>query len=342
MRAVREAHVKAIVIREFGPADVMRMEEVPTPEPGPGEVLVEVHAVSVNRTLDTVVRAGKYARKSPLPHVVGVDPVGVITRIGPGVTDRKVGDRVVTHLRLNKPNEPPRMLGVDAWGGYAEYVTVPAANTYLIPDGLDFTMACVAARHGPIAFHLLRDRVKLAAGEWVLVMGAAGGLGNAGIQAAKYLGANVIAAAGANDRVRSALNLGADAGINYRTQDLTAEVLRITQRRGVDVVFENIGAPDLFPKAFASLARFGRLITAGGHGGGTVPLDVNRLYLNQLTIMGAVGETPDDIRLVLDAAAQGKFRIHVDRVLPLSQAVEAHQMVEARTVSGKVVLAPKL
>ena len=115
--------MRAIVIREFGPPDVLRLEEVPTPEPGPGEVLIKVHAVSVNRTLDTVVRAGKYVRRVTLPLVPGVDPSGVVAKLGPGVTCRKVGDRVVTQLRVREPTdtEPPRLLGVHTWGGYAEY-----------------------------------------------------------------------------------------------------------------------------------------------------------------------------------------------------------------------------
>jgi NADPH:quinone reductase len=318
----------------------MRVEEVPTPEPGPGEVLIRVHAVSVNRTLDLVVRAGKYARPVTLPLVPGVDPAGVVAKLGPDVTARRVGDRVVTALRVNRegPYAAPRLLGVHTWGGYAEYVKAPAANTQLIPDRLDFPTACVVARHAPTAFHLLRDRAKLKAGEWVLVMGAAGGLGSAGVQAAKFLGANVIAAAGADERVQVGLDLGADAGVNYRAQDLTAEVLRITEQRGVNVVFENIGDADLFPKAFASLSRHGRLVTAGGHGGGIVPLDVNRLYHNQITIIGATGETPDDVTMSLEAAAAGRFKVIIDQVLPLAEAARAHEIVGARSGLGKVVL----
>src|SRR5262245_19186814 len=207
----------------------MRVEEVPDPEPGPGEVLIRVHAVSVNRTLDLVVRAGKYT----LPLVPGVDPAGVVARLGPDVTNRKVGDRIVTALRVDRESKfaAPRLLGVHTWGGYAEYVKARAENTQLIPDGLDFPTACVVARHAPTAFHLLRDRARLQAGEWVLVMGAAGGLGSAGVQAAKYLGAKVIAAAGADERVKVGCDLGADAGVNYRSQDLTAEVMRITEDR---------------------------------------------------------------------------------------------------------------
>jgi NADPH:quinone reductase len=318
----------------------MRIEDVPDPEPGPGEVLIRVHAVSVNRTLDLIVRAGKYARPVTLPLVPGVDPAGVVAKLGPDVTHRKVGDRVVTALRVNRESQfaAPRLLGVHTWGGYAEYVKAPAANTQLIPDGLDFPTACVVARHAPTAFHLLRDRAKLKEGEWVLVMGAAGGLGSAGVQAAKYLGAKVIAAAGADERVKVGLELGADAGVNYRSEDLTAEILRITEERGVNVVFENIGDAELFPKAFAAISRHGRLVTAGGHGGGVVPLDINRLYHNQITIIGATGETPDDVTMSLEAAASGRFTAVIDRVLPLSQAVLAHEIVAARSGVGKVVL----
>jgi NADPH:quinone reductase len=334
--------LKAIIIREFGPPSVLRLEDVPTPEPGPGEVLIKVHAVSVNRTLDTVVRAGQYGRRVTLPLVPGVDPSGVIAKLGPGVTERNVGDRVVTQLRVREPTatEPPRLMGVHTWGGYAEYVKAPAENTTLMPDGLDFITATVVARHAPMAFFLLRDKAQLKAGEWVLIMGAAGGLGSAGVQVAKYLGAKAIAAAGSDARVKIGLELGADAGVNYRDQDLTVEALRITEGRGVNAVFENIGAPDLFPKAFASLARGGRLITAGGHGGGTVPLDVNRLYQNQLSVIGATGESRADVSMSLKAAAEGRLKALIDCVLPLSQAAHAHEIVEGRSGIGKVILDP--
>src|SRR5262245_49300724 len=176
----------------------MKLEEVPTPEPGPSEVLIKVHAVSVNRTLDTVVRAGKYARRVTLPLTPGVDPSGVITKLGPGVTDRKVGDRVTVQLRTAQDSgaDSIRNLGMHAWGGYAEYVTALANRTALVPEGLDFATATVVSRHAPTAFTLLREHGQLKSGEWVLVMGAAGGLGSAGVQVAKYLGASVIAAAG--------------------------------------------------------------------------------------------------------------------------------------------------
>jgi NADPH:quinone reductase-like Zn-dependent oxidoreductase len=266
----------------------------------------------------------------------------VIAAVGPGVAGRKVGDRVATTTRVSQgtATEAPKLLGVNVWGGYAEYVKVPEATTHLVPDGVDFPTATVIARHAPTAFHLLRNRARIEPGEWVLVMGAAGGLGSAGIQAAKYLGARTIAAAGADARVQAGLDLGADAGVNYRTQDLTTEVFRITAGRGVNLVFENIGDPELFPKAFATIARGGRLVTAGGHGGGIVPLDVNRLYHNHITIIGATGEGSTDVALSLQAAAEGRFKVLIDRILPLSEAVQAHEIVDARAGIGKVILDP--
>lgn len=334
--------MKAIVVREFGPPDVMRLEEVPDPKAGPGEVVIQVHAVSVNRTLDTVVRSGRFKRRVTLPLVLGIDPAGVIVEVGAGVGDRKVGDRVVTSMRVQSEAaaDGPQLGSVHAWGGYAEYIRARAESTVLVPDGVDLASAHVIARHAPTAFHLLRDRAKLEAGEWVLIMGAAGALGSAGVQVAKYLGAKVIAAAGADERVRIALDLGADAGVNYRAQDLTAEAMRITLDKGVNVVFENIADPELFPKAFAAIARKGRLVTTGAHGGGVVPLDVNHLYLKEITVIGATGHARADIAVSLQAAAEGRFKALIARILPLAQAPFAHELVESRATLGKIVLDP--
>jgi NADPH2:quinone reductase len=198
----------------------------------------------------------------------------------------------------------------------------------------------VVARHAPLAFTQLRDRAKVKPGEWVLIMGAAGGLGSIALQAAKHLGAQVIAAAGTDARVDAAKQLGADAGVNYHSQDLTAEVRRITGGAGVNVVLENVGDPELFPKAFAALAPGGRLVTAGGHAGGIVPLDVKHLYLNRITIIGNPHDTPENFELGLKLAAEGKLKVLIDQVLPLSQAVHAHRLVEARGGTGKILLDP--
>jgi NADPH:quinone reductase-like Zn-dependent oxidoreductase len=330
--------VKAIIVHDFGPPSVMKFEETPSPKATAGDVVIEVHAVSVNRTLDCAARAGKYSRPISLPFTPGVDPSGVIVEVGSGVTHRKVGDRVA--VRLNIGGEIEAGDSSQIGGGYAEYVCAPVGRTTIIPDNLDFVAATVISRHTPLAFALLRDQGRLQKNEWVLVMGAAGGLGSAGIQVARYLGAKVIAAAGADERVEVGLQIGADAGVNYRTQDLTAEVMKITNGKGANVVFENIGDPILFAKAFAAMASGGRLVTAGSHGGGAVPLDLTRLYQKRLTISGTTKATPDDIALSLKAAAEGCFRPVIDRILPLSAAVEAHEIVEARDGLGKVVLDP--
>ncbi|WEK48477.1 MAG: zinc-binding dehydrogenase [Candidatus Andeanibacterium colombiense] len=334
--------MKAVVMHEFGGPEVLRYEDFPMPLPGPGEVLVEVHAVSVNRTLDLVVRAGQYGAPVTLPHILGVDPSGVIAAVGSGVTERMVGERVVTLPWRGKPVGPLDAVGMQHLGGYAEFVKLPASATVPIPDGLGFAEATIVTRHAPQAFNLLRDRAGLKPGESVLVMGASGGLGSAGVQVAKLMGATVIAGAGAPDRVAAAIALGADHGVDYRAEDPTARVLELTDGRGVDVVFENIADPVLFPQAFHAIARHGRLVTAGSHGGGEVPLDVKRLYLYQIAVMGSLGFTHEDVVASLDAAARGEFGVLIDDVLPLREAAEAHRRVAGRGGVGKMVLSPKL
>jgi NADPH:quinone reductase-like Zn-dependent oxidoreductase len=333
--------MKAIVIHQFGDPSVLSLEDVPEPTLDAGEIALRVRAATVNQTLDVALRAGKYARRPPLPHVPGSDAAGEVTAVGPGVTSLKVGDRVVCHPIIGRqPSGAPKLLGVDTWGTYAESVKVPAGTVQIVPDTLDFITAAVVGRHGPLAFTQLRDRAQVKPGEWVLVMGAAGGLGSALVQAAKYLGARVIAAAGSDERVAAARGLGADEGINYRSQDLTAEARRITGGAGVNVVCDNIGDPATFPKALAALGFQGRLVTAGGHGGGTVPLDVKYLYLNVISIFGNPIDTPENFRLALKVAAEGKLKVLIDKVLPLKEAGRAHEIVEARSGIGKVVLTP--
>jgi NADPH:quinone reductase-like Zn-dependent oxidoreductase len=271
--------------------------------------------------------------------VPGSDAAGEVVAVAPDVKTIKVGDRVVCHPIVGRaPSGYPKLLGVDTWGTYAELVKVPASTVQIVPDALDFITAAVVGRHGPLAFTQLRDRAHVKPGEWVLVMGAAGGLGSALVQAAKYLGARVIAAAGSDERVRAALDLGADEGVNYRGKDLTVEARRITGGAGVNVVLDNIGDPATFPKALASLGFQGRLVTAGAHGGGSVTLDVKHLYLNFITIYGNPGDTPDNFKLALKVAAEGKFKVLIDQVLPLDEVRRAHELVEARSGIGKVVL----
>jgi len=346
--------VKAIVIREFGDPEVLRWEEVPTPTPGPQEVLVRVHAVSVNRTLDLQVRQDGGGYGAVLPLVLGNDPSGMVVAVGQGVEQPAVNQRVAVFGGVrcgacepcrqghDKPCTRPLMLGVHCWGGYAEYLCIPARNCVPIPDGLSFAEATLIARHFPLAFGEA-SLAGLRAGEWVLVMGAAGGLGSCIVQVARTVGAHVIAGAGENDRVQAALALGAYVGINYRRDDLEQEVMRLTQGRGVDVVFENIGDPSLWPAAFNSLAQGGRLVTAGAHGGGLVTLDVKRLYQRRLRVMSGLGaERREDLERALQLGVSGEFRVLIDQVMPLREAAAAHYRVAQNESVGKLVLDPTL
>ena len=217
---------------------------------------------------------------------------------------------------------------------------MPAENAFAIPERVSFADATVITRHFPMAFNLLVNKAELQAGEWVLVMGAAGALGSSGVQVAKMLGARVIAGAGSDERVAVALGYGADFGVNYRQRDLAKEVMRITGGRGADVVYENIADPALWPGAFNSLAWAGRLVTAGGHGGGQVTLDVKKLYLRRMRVIGAAGTNRRDVDRALEAAGKGNIRAIIDRTMPLRDAAAAHRIMEEQQILGKIILEP--
>ena len=346
--------MKAIVLMEYGGPDVLRLEDVPAPRPAAGEILVRVRSVSVNRTLDCTLRAGKYPVKVAMPHVLGVDPAGEVVEVGAGVDKFKPGDRVATIsimpcLRCKQCVKgleanclASKHIGLHRWGGYAEFVAVPERNAFRIADHLSFAEGSVITRHFPMAFNLLTSKTSVKPGEWVLVMGAAGALGSCCVQVAKMLGARVIAGAGADDRITLAKNYGADFGVNYREQNLAEEVMKLTDDNGVDVVCENIADRTLWPGAFNSLAIAGRLVTAGAHGGGIVDLDVKRLYLRRQSIHGAAGTNPQDVEKALDAARAGKIRAMNHRIMPLGAAAEAHRIVEQNEFAGKLILDPML
>jgi NADPH:quinone reductase-like Zn-dependent oxidoreductase len=344
--------MKAVLIERFGGPEVMEYREVSTPQPQAGEVLVAVHAVTVNRTLDIHVRRDGDGRSPVLPLVLGVDPTGEIVAVGEGVARERIGERVAIHSPVycgrcsacrGVPSPDcvkPLHVGIHRWGGYADYVVAPSANAIPIPAGLDYAEASVIFRHFPTAFHLLDCKAGLRAGETVLVMGAAGGLGNALIQVARERGARVVGAAGSDEGVALARALGADLAVHYRRDDLVARVRAFSDDRGADVVCENIGDPQLWNAAFESLAGGGRLVTVGAHAGGDVKLDVKKLYRRKLTLIGGAGSDEKDVRATYDGAAAGRFRAAIDRVLPLSQVAEAHRLVDERVVTGKVVLVP--
>jgi NADPH:quinone reductase-like Zn-dependent oxidoreductase len=233
-----------------------------------------------------------------------------------------------------------RHIGLQRWGGYAEYVAVPSSNAFTLTGNISFAEGSVITRHFPMAFNLLASKADLMPGEWVLVMGATGALGSCCVQVAKMLGGKVIAGAGDDARVELAKSYGAEFGVNYRNADLAAEVMKITDGQGVDVICENIADPTLWPGAFNSLATGGRLVTAGAHGGGEVKLDVKRLYMKRLRIIGAAGTNLPDVEKALEAAAAGRIRAIIDRTMPLREAAEAHRIVEQNQTQGKVIRDP--
>jgi NADPH:quinone reductase len=344
--------VKAIILREFGSPDVLRWEDLPTPRPKADEVLIRVQSVSVNRTLDCIVRAGKYPVGIQFPHILGVDPAGEVVEVSNGVTKFESGDRVAVISAIPCQKCGPclkgdesncvdsKRIGIDRWGGYAEYIAVPERYAAKLPDNVSFAEGTVITRHFPMAFNLLVNKAEVMLGEWVLVMGATGALGSSCVQVAKMFGARVIAGAGTDERVEVARTYGADVGINYRTHDLTKEVMRLTDNAGVDIVCENISDPTLWPAALASLAINGRLVTAGAHGGGSVTLDVKRLYMRRLRVIGAAGTNSSNLEKALDAAGQGKIRAIINRIMPLRDAAEAHRIVEKNQITGKIILDP--
>jgi len=345
--------MKANVIHEFGPPDVLKYQDVPDPQPRPGEVRIRVHAATVNRVLDVALRAGTQGFRGPvLPLIPGVDCAGVIDAVGPGVTRRQPGERVAAAGTMpldvcpedcNGYSGPEGMMGIKRQGGFAEMVCVPACATVSVPAGLDFRTAAVVMRHVPTAWNLLFNVAKLQKGETVLIMGAGGNLGTVGIQLAKnVIGATVIAAAGSDDRCALGRALGADHAVNYNTHNIQDEVMKLTGGKGVNVLYDNIANSKVLPLAFMTLGMRGRLVTAGAHGGPDVVINFAHLYHKQITVRGQPGHDPADLPRCFAAAAEGKVKPQIERIMPLSQAAEAHRLVESGEVPGKIVLDPTL
>ena len=333
---------------------MLTYEDVPEPEAGPGEIKIEVHAVSVNRVLDAEVRKGNQRQRGvTLPRILGVDPSGVVVEAGPGVSAFKAGDRVTAMYRTtcgvcescrggrSQHCAHTVHLGIDRDGGNAEYICVPASGAIAVPERLSFAESGAVSQHAPMAINLLEDMAGLRHGETALIMGAGGNLGSIGIQVAKALGARVICAAGSEARVAIGMGFGADFGINYNDRDLAVEVAGFTGGRGVDVVYDNIANPDTFPKEIASMAEGGRLVTAGAHGGPVVALDADAVADRGLKLRGGTGRSAEQLSRAMEWAASGKIKVHISRILPLSAAREAHILMEDPG-AGKIVLDPTL
>lgn len=332
--------MKAMLFEAYGPPDVLHDAILPDPVAGPGDVVVEVHAVSVNRVLDAGVRSGDGPRYGvELPHVPGVDPSGVVVEVGEGVDDLRVGDRVAVTLALP---DGGGLFGVNCFGGAAERTLASASCCLKLPDGVPFADATAICRHGPVAYNLLFNMGELAEGQSVLILGPAGNLGSIGIQLAKAAGATVIAAAGSDERAETGRQLGADHVVNYNAANLRDVVKEITGGEGVDLFYDNIANPEVCPLGIESLKPQGRMVTAGAHGGPVAPVDFGVVYYSRLTIMGNPHSNPLDAVPCLEAASRGELEVLIDRIVPLSEAPAMHALVESDPGVGKIILDPTL
>lgn len=341
------------MIRSFGGPEVLEYTDWPDPSPGPGEVLIEVRAVSVGRTLDVEVRRRGADFQVELPRVLGSDPAGVVVAVGEEVTGFGVGDRVAAtstlfcgecgFCREGRTNAciHHRALGVHLDGGAAQLCAVPEASVVRIPNHVSFEQAATMAVNYPMAWNLLAEAGRLAPGDEVLVMGAGGGLGIAGILVAQALRARVIAAAGSRWKLERCRELfGVEALVDYSEPGWSQRVRELTRDgRGVSVVFENISDPALFDESLASLREYGRLVTCGAHGGGRVEVDMRLLYRRHLSIHGERGASAATIRETWRAVAER--RLQPPPVLhryPLADAAAAHEAAAGREIFGRAVL----
>jgi NADPH:quinone reductase-like Zn-dependent oxidoreductase len=337
--------MRAVRFHEHGGPEVLRYEEdVPIPEPGPGDVLIRVRACALNH-LDLWQRRG--IPGVTLPHAPGSDISGEVARSE--ATLYSEGQRVLLQPGLSCGRCAACLSGQDNFcssydiigyrseGGYGEFVRVPAANVLAIPDRVGFYEAAAFPLTFLTAWHMLVTRAQLQPGETVLVLAAGSGVGQAAIQIARLLGARVIATAGADDKLERARSLGADAGINHYTQDIADEVRQLTGRRGVDVVCEHVGQAT-WDKCVKSLARGGRLVTCGATTGPSVSIDERVLFARQISLLGSYMGTKGELLRAAAFFFAGQLAPVVDKVYPLAAAADAHRRLEQKEQFGKIVL----
>jgi len=340
--------MKAIVIHEHGDPSVLKYEDVPEPHVRAGEVLVRVHACALNH-LDLWVRRGLPGVAIPLPHIPGSDVAGEIVKIGEGVTTVRVGQKVLLAPGVtcgkcracvsgndNRCREFTN-LGYMIDGGCAEFVRCPEVNCMPYPENLDWVRAAAVPLVFQTAWHMLVNRAQLQPGEDVLVLAAGSGVGSAALQVAKFFGARVIATAGTDEKLKKAKELGADELINHSVMPISKEVRRLTNNRGVDIVFEHVGAAT-WEHSVKSLATGGRLVTCGATTGYDVKLDMRFLFTRQLSILGSYMGTKAELRTVLKLVEQGRLKPIVDKIWPLQDAALAHEYLEKNKQFGKVIL----
>ena len=341
--------MQAVVFHEFGHSDVLRLEELPDPEPGPGEVVVDVTATALNH-LDVDVREGTSRFPIQFPHVLGVEPVGRIAELGEGVDGWEVGDRVSAYLiatcgscrycrtaRESLCIAPEWFVSMGSPGAYAERMLCKATQLVRVPDGVSDVEAAAAHIAFGTAWHMLITRARLRAGETVLVNSVGSGIGSAAVQVAKLAGATVLGTSSRDDKLAKAAGLGLDAGINYTTETVSERVLELTGGHGVDVVYEHVGG-ELFQQGLDSLTKDGRLVICGGHAGEVVPFDIIPFFRRQLSVIGSFVFTRAEVETCFELVARGALRPQVAATFPLEQAREATDLLESRDFFGKIVL----
>lgn len=342
--------MKAIAFKKHGDRSVLEALELPEPHVGAKDVLVRVKAVALNH-LDIWVRQGWPGLKLPLPHILGSDVAGIVERVGTEVTDLAPGTEVLINpghscdacaaCLAGEDNlcREYKILGEHIAGGYAELVSVPRKNILPKPPNLSFELAACLPLTFLTAWTMLVRRAQLRPGETVLVQAAGSGVGSAAVQIAKLMGAFVLATASTDQKLERAKALGADHLINYAKTDFLAEVKRLTNRRMVDVVFEHVGA-ETFEKSVACLPYGGRLVTCGATAGHDVKLDLRVLFFKRISLLGSTMGSKAELHRMLPLFEAGKLKPVLDRVLPLSEASEAHRLLEERATFGNVVLVP--
>ncbi len=342
--------MRAAVFSEFGSPDVVHIEQVPVPEPGLGEVRVKVGASSLNH-LDVWVRRGLPVG-TVMPHIGGSDIAGTVDALGPGVTEVVPGTRVAVDPSLHYgwydgqdqgagfEARPFQILGEHTQGGFAEYAVVPAANLLALPDHVPFESAAAAGLVFVTAWRALMTRARLRAGERVLVTGASGGVSTAAIQIAKLAGATVYAVTSGPENVERVRALGADHVYDRkRVEDFSREIWRETEKKGVHVALDSVGEV-LWPQCLKALGVGGRLVSYGATTGARGTTEIRVVFWKQLSILGTTMGSPAEYREVMRLMFAGKLQPVIHRVMPLADAAEAHALMEAGSVFGKLVLVP--
>lgn len=342
--------MKAVIFEQHGGPEVLKFTEVAEPQIKANEVLVEVRACALNH-LDVWTRNGLPGIKIPLPHILGNDVAGVIRKVGELVTWVGPGDEVMIQPGVSCGHCAECLAGRDNMcdqydivgyrrdGSYAEFVAVPGVNVIPKPQNLSWADAAALPLVTLTAWHMLVARAQVQPGEDVLIHAAGSGVGSIGIQIAKLYGTRVITTASADEKLAKARELGADETINYTRDDWPKEVKRLTNGRGVDVVFEHTGAAT-WPGSIVSLKKGGRLVTCGATSGFDARTDLRHVFYRHLTILGSMMGSKADLLAAMKFIESGQIRAVVDRTLPLAEAGKAHELMEDRAQFGKLVLLP--